>query len=262
MINVLFPANVSQHYYHIHYQYVLELFKDLGWNIQFDRGFDVDATAFKCVIDKKTFVFDFSDSPKVRQFGFPTFKFHCEKESKGIIPFPPVSFYDWKKYRFLSRNVGYSAYNKQTISCRQRPYGNAIERRTKAQKILKQSLGSNFVTDIVSQEQYFDEVSSILFALFIPGQHENMLDRAQLQYMGLGCCTISPFIPELLPFGKKLVSNIHYIQCSNDYSDSVDLIRSYQAVPNFCNELGQNAKKLFEETCTPEAIGKWIGEHL
>ena len=155
------------------------------------------------------------------------------------------------------------------ISCRQRPYAGALERRIKVQKLLKDSFPNtgyapgqscNVLTDIVDQVRYWREINEIECAVFVPGYCNNIWDRGQAQYMAFGCYTISPSLPEVLPFNRLIIPGVHYAQCKDDYSDLVDLIMQKRLNSNQSSykEIGENAKKLFQETCTPEAIGKWI----
>jgi len=115
----------------------------------------------------------------------------------------------------------------------------------------------------ISQEDYWKEIENILLAVFVPGFCNNMLDRAALQYMGLGCPIITTDIPEYLPYYEKPIAGKHYIKCNNDYSDLISIIKSYQTFNRHkLQEIGENAKELFQRTCTPVKIGQWIAQNL
>jgi hypothetical protein len=73
----------------------------------------------------------------------------------------------------------------------------------------------------------------------------------------LGCCTISPNLPEILPCNYTLEPDVHYIKCKDDYSDLIDKIEICKENPQFCKDIAQNAKKI-GNFCTAESLMKWI----
>jgi len=252
--DVVFPKNVGQRYFNTHFQYVLNIFKDLDSKIK-----EEERDGFVVTINGQSFLFDYADTDIPVVCNIPVFKFHCKYESERVSSFPPVSFLNWADYRDFRNLCQYKA--KGSINMRQRFYGNATERRNTARNILINKFpGLNIAQ--VSQKEFWLEINNCFLPVFVPGWCNNMLDRGQFQYMALGCCTISPRLPECLPFGKKLIPNEHYIQCKDDYSDLIDLIKFYECFRETCIEIGNNAKQLFEITSTPEAIGNWIGDRL
>jgi len=261
MFNVIFPRKLNQHYYDIHYAYVLELFRYLNCTIEFQDNLDVDNTAFKVSINGKWFIFDFADSNQVRNLGdFPIFKFHTKHtDLDKVIPFSPVSFYNWKRYYELEKEINYVP-RIGYISSRQRPYAGATIRRYNVQKLLKEYFGSAVLTDLINQEDYWKEINNIQVAVMVPGQNNNIWDRGHSQYMAFGCCTISPNLPEVLPFGKIFIPDVNYIICKDDYSDLIDIIHNMTF--DKCLSIGQQAKQLFQKTSTPDALGRWIKEQL
>ena len=257
MFNVIFPKNTGQRYYNIHYVYVLNILKYLNCAVTYEYRPD-----FVVTINGKDFLFDFCDTSEVQKSVLPTFKFHCVKETDQVYAFPPVSFYDWNLYDSLCSVVFYSAGNSTCISSRQRPYGDATDRRTRVQKMLKDTFGSLVLTNLISEEDYLRDVSKIGLAVFVPGYRNQMIDRGHLKYLALGCCTISPNLPELLPFANVLIPDVHYVRCADDYSDVIDVISRCQSDLSFCNTIGQNSKKLFKDSCTPNRLATWIEQHL
>jgi len=274
MFNIMFPGKINQRYYEIHYRYVLNIFKYLGCDIT-----EYEADDFIVKINDKSFLFDFWDTSEVRESDLPTFKFHCEEETDKVFAFPPVSFYDWDEYYKLEKEIKYSSTTNLLYSCRQRPYAGALERRTKVQKMLLDQFGEKHIemnfcempvdagilTKQIAQIDYWKEVHNIGLAVFVPGHHNNMLDRGHIQYMALGCCTVSPRLPERLPFNRTIDPELHYIQCPDDYSGLIELLNKHRYSGGYYepwNSIGNNAKQLFKETCTPEAIGKWIKTKL
>lgn len=294
MFSIVFPEPSSQHYWDIHYLYVLRIFQYLKCSVSFQAGLDVTSTSFKCCIDGKWFLFDFSDSATSLDNPLPTFKFHCSQETDGIFCFPPVSFYDWDQYYQLEKEIQYNPLSSFWVSSRQRPYGGAVERRVRVQNILRRIADDHerlcqnngwvvndadkhkVFTDIIEQEEYWKEINNINIAVFVPGHHNNMIDRGHLQYLAFGCLTVSPDLPECLPFGRKLIgydnfpklmpqkTDAHYLKCKDDYSNLISIIM-WNGIHSFVHpfsQISENAKTLFKETCTPEAIGRWIGSKL
>ena len=254
MFRVTFPADMGQQYYNLHFKYVLNILKELDCQITIE-----ERPAFTVTIGKKTFLMDFADTNDVARTTLPVFKFHCHEETDNVFAFPPVSFHNWKQYELLLDGVKYKA--EGVLSNRQRAYGNAKSRRS-ALKMLLQMRYPDTRTEQIPRIKYLQEVEDTFIAIFSPGWCNNMLDRAQFQYMGLGCCTMSPRLPEILPFGKTLVPGIHYIMCKDDYSDVPDLVEFFRETPNACIEIGNNAKELFQEIAIPRSIGKWIKRKL
>jgi hypothetical protein len=214
---------------------------------------------FVVTIEEKNFLFDYSDSPIPVDCHLPVFKLHCIKENSKIFSFPPVNFNQWSDYVKFSDLIKYKAVGD--ISFRQRHYGNAKERRNYV-KMMLESKYRNILTTQLAQFTYWFDIDNLFLAVFVPGFNNNMLDRAQFQYMAFGCCTISPRLPEILPFGNCLIPNEHYIMCRDDYSDLIDLIEFYSCCKEACFEMGQNAKKLFANTSIPLQIMKWIESKL
>ena len=126
------------------------------------------------------------------------------------------------------------------------------------QNLLKGNLKNVKTKCLPNQIDYWMDINKCLVSVCVPGATNNMLDRGQWQYMAFGCCTISPILPELLPFDKKLIPDVHYIRCKDDYSDLLEKIEWCKQNREKCIEIGRNAKKLFLETSTPEKIVEWV----
>lgn len=189
------------------------------------------------------------------------FKFHyVEEVHKGcekIYPFAPVSFYDWKEYEMLKSEIEYKC-NSDIVLNMQCPYGNAMERRSFVQRILKEKYNRLVMTSRVLQSEYWKKINNCLVHVFVPGARNDMLDRGHVQYMAFGCCTIAPPIMDILPYEGRLVPEVHYVQCEPDYSDLIARIEWCKSNRNVCVEIGKNAKQLFGETCVPEKLWDWI----
>jgi len=259
MFNIIFPENTGQRYYSIHFQYLLDIFQYLGCNISFQHRTDLIVT-----INRKDFLFDYWDTSEVRKSDLPTFKFHTKIEDLDkVIPFSPVSFYDWSEYYKLERQICYKPKNI-LISFRQRPYAGALERRNVVLQLLMNKSDFNVLHHIIEQEEYWKEINNIGTAVFVPGFCNNMLDRGHMQYMAFGCCTISPNLPEVLPFNKPLIDGEHYIRCADDYSDLIPILERHRMSSDvkIYSYIGNTAKQLFKQTSTPESLGEWIRQHL
>jgi len=257
MIKVKFPAKLSQRYYDTHYMYMLNIFKYAGCDVSFyqTEGFTV------FVGGKKVFI-DFADYSHTIVGTLPCFKFHIVESNmpKDVFPFSPISFYDWDEYYTIMKTMDYKA--KGYVVSRQRPHCNNKIRRTDVQNLLRANLKEGVQTAKVLQKEFWDEVNTCLVSVCVPGQNNNMIDRGQLQYMAFGACTISPNLPETLPFNKTFVDGEHYIKCADNYSDLLDKIAWCKNNTEKCIEIGKNAQQLFLETSTPKQLLKWIEQNI
>lgn len=256
MHKIIFPRNIQRQFPRPHYDYVFTIFRSLECDIKFEirNEFAID-------LDGKRFYIDYSDFKKLDTEQKPLFKFHYRGRRKNVFAFPPISFNNWRLYNRLKDNIKYKA--EGHISSRQKKdYKIYHIMREKIQQFLSDTF-KNVQTEIIpNRVKYWNEINNCSVAVFVPGATNNMLDRAQWQYMAFGCCTISPRLPEILPFNKKIISDVHYIKCKDDYSDLKEKVEGCQENPKKCIEIGKNAQKLFLDTCTPEKILKWMEKCL
>jgi hypothetical protein len=255
-------------YYRVYYKYVLDIFKYLEFDIKYVEDSSIDDAKFKIWVDDKELIIDYSDHLRmsVGWKNYPNyFKFHCsEKLHEGhssIHPFTPISFYDWNQYYMLEKEIKYTC-NGNSILNRQRPYGNAVERRVLVHDKLREVYKSEVCIDLVDQIPFWREINNCLVNVCVPGCRNNMLDRGQNQFMAFGCCTISPKIITMLPFNKKLIPGEHYLECQNNYDNLIPLIEWCKDHRKECEAIGQNAKRLWQETSTPESILRWLEQSL
>ncbi len=264
-MDIIFPSDKRQRYYKTHYQYVLDLLKsDTYSTVTFEQTLELSDTSFSCLIDRKPVLFDFGDSSDFQDLPYIQFKFHQVDKRDNVFPFPPVSFYDWAGYTSLSSDTKGIVYecNTDTILFNQRSYADASARRDLVRDKLCSHFGNSVDTSITDQMQYFKKIENCLVSVHVPGYCNNMIDRAQLQLIGLGCCTISPNLPELFPYYQKLEPGIHYIQCEDDYSDLIDKIEWCKENRDECIEIGHQAKTFFEDHCKPTRIIDWMKKCL
>jgi len=258
MLKIVFPQHNNQHYWNIHFKYLLSIFEYAQCKISFYKREDA---AIIIKVNGKEFEFNYwDDSSKFEIKLMPIFKYHCIEEQDNLFTFTPVSFYDWDLYKRLKKEIKYKA--KGLISSRQRPYGNALSRRHYVQRLLREKFHAGFVFEQISYQSFLEEIGKCLVGVCVPGFCNNMLDRGHLQQLALGMCTISPNIPEILPFNRKLEVGVHYLRCNDKYTDLVETINWCKKNRNKCVEIGQNAKKLFEDTSTPEKLCEWIESKL
>ena len=256
-MQIMFPVN-NYKYYDTHYRYVLNLLKyDPNNTITY-----YDCDSFIVVIDGEKVLFDIADDTTAFHYNPDAFKvvfkFHYSfgTRSKRIKPFPPISFYDWNSYYHMDWRFKYKPENSIVISNRQVPYGNATERRRLVANTLDKCFGTLAVHRTLEQNLFFADIEAIRLSVCVPGFCNNMVDRGQLQYMGLGVATISPFLPEVFPFWETMLTSKEYIMCGNDYNDLIVLIT--QTPDSILKSIGDRAKEFFQKHCSPSAVNTWI----
>lgn len=248
---VIFPREAYQHDWKIHYLYYLDIFKHLGWEIEYDWIPDLTTR-----INGKQVYFDYGDSNIPQDKGITTFKSHYVSAPEYFYPFAPISHYNWNYYYQLEKQIKYEPTKSKLIVSRQRPHCNNLKRRKMVQRFLKETYKDKAAVKHLRQADFWKDVENIKVAVCAPGFCNNMLDRGQLQYMSFGVCTISPNLPETLPYGKKLIDKVHYIRCKDDYSDLKAILDNFDLTR--AKEIGYNAKELFNSSCVPEVLGPWI----
>lgn len=262
---IILPASCKpRKVYHTRYiSYFINIFEACGVEYEL-KGTDKD-TVFYTEINEKKVLFDYSDYHRIvknRPKDIPCFKYHysyrTSKKQKNIFPFTPTSFINWPRYFELSKSIQYSAKGNLIIN-KQKPYGNAIERREKVLGMLKEKYSGSLSTKPDdSQEDFWRMINKCLVAVFVPGATNDMLDRGHLQYLAFGCCTIAPPIVDRLPYGKRMLPGVHYIQCASDYSDLIEKIDWCREHRDICRKIGRYAKKLFLKTSTPAKLLEWL----
>ncbi len=264
-IKVIFPSNTGQRYYRVHFEYLKSIFEYAGLEIEYRAFSKKCELSVPCIINKKQIIFDISDNGESNFHGdIPVFKFHYKRNINycGVVyPFSSVSFDNWDLYFDLSKTVKYDR-SMNNILCAQRPYGNAQSRRLHVRKLIQERFNVRASSELSNQLMYFKRAGGCIVSVHCPGQSNNMIDRGQLQLLLLGVCTISPNLPEILPFNNKLVPNIHYVECKDDYSDLIGKIEWCGANEDKCLEIGRNAKELTTECCTPNQLILWIKKCL
>ena len=262
---IIFPEDQQYRYYYMHYRYVMEIVKAAGISLKLSKKVkEIGGAQFEMRVDGIPVVVDFFNFTEVmpghEQHPF-YFKFHYTEgihdNMEHLFPFGTISFYDWPRYRKLKQSIRYSTKGEMVL-CNQRPYGGAVKRRRRIQHLLKKTYGQRADVELTPQEAFWKKMNNSLVSVCVPGARNDILDKGQFQYMAFGGCTISPQLPTMLPFLKKLEPGQHYVQCKDDYSDLIDVIEWCRANRETCLEIGKNAQSLFEETSEPEKLFHWI----
>jgi hypothetical protein len=226
---------------------------------------------FSCRINSQQVVVDFSDfwNWEVHQPGIPYLKFQSTKDTNiSCIPLgPPIvglreltrgssmqDYFDTRKH--FQYKPGNSILSQQI------PGGNAKERRIRVQSMLKNNFVNVDVQGKRKQIEFWKAHENCLVAVCVPGATENMVDRGQLELMGLGVPTISPRLTTRFVHDCLLEPDIHYIQCKDDYSDLTDIISGLLNNPNYLKFVGNNANEFFNQHYTPEKYWQWILEKI
>lgn len=225
--------------------------------------------AFEVQINGAKVIFHFADWKELRSnedcSGYAArFKFHYDPARTYPCtwhPFSPISFLDWSEYSRLSRAVHHDA-SGLCIGNRQTPRGEALDRRIAVRRALLDVYGKDLVYEVLDQRNFWEEAGRLLVSVCVPGARNDILDRGQIQYMGLGVCTISPKLTIGLPWGKTLEPGIHYVECATDYSNILRTVLWCRGHRAECAAIGANAKRKFEECLTGEKLRKWVLEKL
>jgi hypothetical protein len=227
-----------------------------------------------CVYNGKRIMFECSDFPElgeehIRRYQdrIPIFKFHYDgglhSRFENVFPIGPClvlpsDLSAFEHYLSKRETFRYTC-STDVVSNRQEPRRLALERRTHVQRLLKRKYGDNLDLNWKgTQEGFWNANEDCLASICVPGACNNMLDRGHYELLGLGVCTISPFIPTVLPWNKNLVPGEHYIQCKDDYSDLVDKIEFCRGNRKESVRIGDNAKALFAQCSTPSRYWQWI----
>ncbi|MHA2023965.1 MAG: hypothetical protein ACTSWQ_09925 [Candidatus Thorarchaeota archaeon] len=272
-MNILFPSNTDNkiRYYDVHYRYLLNVFRAAGVKVEFFDGPQTGENSFVIRVKGIPVLIDFGDHTTVSKWlnEYPIcFKYHYSRSQhlgkyKSMFPIGCVSFHDWSVYGLRKQNIQYTC-NSDVVLNNQRPGGNATERRMLVQKTLREQYGPDKIDTrfYKRQETFWDLINNCLVSVCVPGARNNILDRGQVQYMALGCCTISPVLDIVLPGKESFEPGVHYIGCESDYSDLTEKIEWCKGHRPKCVGMGKHAAKVFSRTLTPGRIRKWMEEKI
>jgi hypothetical protein len=299
MIKVNFPIkkpelNINQFYYHathmpdMHFNYILNVLKKGGFDVRVD--FDptksskwqyltmpplskpMAKTKFEVIIGGKSVLFDITDAfvatttkDLAEQFD-AVFTVHYHSDYHGdldnVYPFSVVNFTNWDLYEKLKQETAFAPTPSKLILNNQRPVGQAQGRRNKVSKMLRelsQPCDTGFYKD---QGIFFGNINEALASVHVPGCREDVLDRAQVQMMGLGVCTVSPFLDETFANYAKIEPWVHYVPCENLFDDLPDKVEWCKNNVDKVKEIGENALGFFDDNIHPTQLVSWITKCL
>ena len=237
-----------------------------------DQLIPLDWSSFPVLVDGIKVIVDFSDWHFVRA-GAPEYKhwlrmhvhsgFKCYR---WMGSFPPATFMDWAYYDRIQRETR-ERRDPQTVTAilnNQRPgvyYDSRHRRRFMVRGMLDHAFGDRADFELTGYHQWHAKAEHALCYVQVPGSWENMIDRGQLQMIGLGIPTISPILYDQSCDGL-LQPGIHYLACRQDYRDIPELVRWCETHRDEAAAIGRNAWLFFQEFCTPLAIWSYIKDRI
>jgi hypothetical protein len=272
---ILFPnrasdtlwAGAAEQYYATHYMHVKNYLDHVGkvdiitadttlWDDRHNNNFYVDINGERIIFDYSDFSYhtlnldELSDNIKY-------FKIHTTKESHPkCLPFPAMSFPDWKQYYQLKNTIKYNPNGNIFYKCR--IYGGAVERRQAVMNKLKSYSNLRVDFSFVEQEKYFRSFNNCRINVIVPGARPDILDRTHMQSFALGIPVITSKMSTLLPFGEEWIPNVDYIECDDNFTNIIDVINQYKFDKKYLDYISNNSRIKFEKTCTPTAVKEWI----
>jgi hypothetical protein len=227
--------------------------------------------AFSATLNDKQFIMDFSDlkpfqlSPK--DFDCPYFKWHYSYDTpaheacENVRPLCVLQDYDWAKFGKIRVAFQYNA-SGNIVTNNQRIRGAAKGRRYRVQRILSDKYSMGVSLGFVDQVQWWLSHENCLAAVHVPGARNDMLDRGQLELMGLGVCVISPEIVTVLAGYRTLEPFKHYVPVEPSYCNLIEMVEWCRTHRAACKQIGENAKRLFNEVAYPSSYWAYIREVL
>lgn len=276
---IIFPdheGHVKPHEYQTHYMFVKKYAELAGIEVKMTGRTGMvycgRGTYFSMQIDGRQVIFDYSDHEPLGlyQLKAPCFKFHYNPRLHGkmtsVFPVGPmldiidISMYE--KFFSLCDERLYTCSSDTVINC-QRAWLGARERRKHVQQMLVNKYGEQVDTTFTpGQELFWNKHRNCLLAVCVPGARNNMIDRGHYEQTALGVCVIAPPVDTHLPFNKKLVAGEHFLECSPDYSNLIDIVEWARDNRDACRAIGENAYMLFRDHCRPKSYWSWIDQCL
>jgi hypothetical protein len=273
MATLYFPSTYKKRKTkNVHFEFFIQYAQLAGINVSIvepnDSVFIGKSSSWSCLIDNKRIVVDYGDNNEWYHHeldyykGCPYFKFQSSPNNHNShIPLgPPIvgtfKSADLKNYFDIRNNFSYSP--KSKILNKQRPHATNKERRTYVRKLLQPQFKNVDINGSSNQSVFWKESNNCLVSVCVPGWCNNMIDRGHMELLGLGVCTVSPKPKTILPYRTELQPNVHYLQSKDDYSDLVDIIKNL--TPEKSKQIGDNARKLFDDVFAPEKYWNYIIE--
>jgi hypothetical protein len=275
-----FPAEYQTHKYSlIHFSFFIQYAKIAKIEIELVKSTDKifisnDHLIFSCLVNDQQIIVDYADHAtknwQKEYPGIPYFKFQTNLPlPENCIPLGPPMVGIKKKgtngatmREYIDIKNYYNYHPGKTILCKQMPNGAATERRNLVHKLLSDNFKDVDISCDNDQIDFWKLHQNCLAAICVPGATNNMVDRGHIELIGLGICTISPKLYTVFPNGHQLKEGKHYIRCEDDYSDLVGILNLLQKNTEIAKSIGNNARKFYEETYTPQKYWQWIMENL
>jgi hypothetical protein len=271
-----FPKDCTNHKYNlIHFQFFLQYAKIAGVTVEMvdtdDRVFiPGEHLVFSCTVNDQQIIVDYADH-STRDWqsfypGIPYFKFQTTAANYStVIPLGPpmvglkkkgVKGATMRQYAKMRKQFQYNPTG--AILSKQIPNGAAVERRKLVQDMLVANFADVDISTNDDQVDFWHQHQTCLAAVCVPGATNNMVDRGQMELMGLGVCTISPELKTLFPDKLLLTPGVHYIKCADDYSDLVDIIKHLEQNKEQARTIGIEASQFYEIHYAPKKYWRWI----
>lgn len=255
--NWVFEVSSSDGFHREFFQYFLNTAIYAGVKIEYDNKLKaISNQVIPFIVDNVKCLYsisDFSIAPTAAWSGahqvcFMLHHLPIFKPYSNLASFPPQSFFNWDEYYSLSK----TEYTCATDLIIHSQIIESVRRRVIARKALLNK-NYNLQLQVVPKKDYWKMAQNCCASVHIPGGTEHIMDRAQLQLIGLGVCTISTDIfCSLCDFRAE--PNVHYVCIRDDLSDLTEKVDWCLSHRKECIEIGKNAKKLFEKACTPHVI--------
>jgi hypothetical protein len=232
----------------------------------------LDWSSYEIMVDGTKVVLDFGDWHLVNNIAHTyehwlRFHFHSSYKSYPWLgSFPPANFKDWATYDRIQREVR-AERDWQTVTTilnNQHPHpflDSRRRRRFMVQGMLRHYFGDRVDFGLTPQDDFYTKAKTALCYVAVPGSWENILDRGQLQMIGLGVPTISPVMIDQCCDGL-LQPGIHYLACRQDYLDVPELIGWCEKHRGELAAMSHNAWMFFQEFCTPIAVWSYVKDRI
>jgi hypothetical protein len=232
----------------------------------------LDWSSFPILVDGTEVVIDFGDWNIImphasRHKHWLRFHFHSSyKNYSWLGSFPPATFMDWNHYDKIQCQIR-ERRDPETVMTilnnqNQGPDRDSRRRRRfMVRGMLHHDFGDRVDFAWTRPDEFYAKAEKALCYVQVPGSWENILDRGQLQMMGLGIPTISPVLIDQCCDGL-LQPNVHYLMCRQDYLDVPDLVRWCQKNREEAAAIGHNAWMFFQEFCTPLAVWSYVKDRI
>jgi hypothetical protein len=232
----------------------------------------IDWSSFPILVDGTEVVLDFGDWNIVRAGAsdhahWLRFQFHSSyKAYPWMGAFTAASFRDWAYYDRAQREVrarqdfraAHAILNNQDLAG---TFDGRVRRRCMVRGMLHWHFADRVDFALTTPEEWHAKAAHALCYVQVPGSWENIMDKGQLQMIGLGLPTISPVLYQQCCDGL-LQPGIHYLACRQDYKDLPDLIRWLDAHRDEAAAMGHNAWLFFQEFCTPMAVWSYVKDRI